>query len=134
MHVGGFPGASRLFQGAPEGSRGLQGLRGPPKPSRPPKTICKPCFERKPWARLKFHAGWSGWTRPPALGGRGGLARLSVFAFGNLMGSERLEAGCRGEVWEPTNFSRWQSLTPSSNCSTPRVVRGSWFSPRGSYR
>ena len=54
----GFPGASvaRAAEAWPQGfsgaSRGLQG----------------------PWARLKFHAGWSGWTRPPTMAG-GGAAR-----------------------------------------------------------
>ena len=35
---------------------------------RKPAAYCQ-SFE--PWARLKFHAGWSGWTRPPAMAGGG---------------------------------------------------------------
>ena len=89
---GGFPGASRPFQeapGPPGPSRALQeppgafrGFQGPlerlPEPQNPQ---CR--FERKmrpaaysqspePSARLKFHAGWSGWTRPPTMAGGGG--------------------------------------------------------------
>ena len=57
MHVAGFPGASRRFQGR---SRGFQG---------PPGGSTGPQGPARPWARLKFHAGWSGWTRPPMAGG-----------------------------------------------------------------
>ena len=31
----------------------------------------------KPEAKLEFHVGWSGWTRPPAMGGVGGLRRAN---------------------------------------------------------
>ena len=85
--VGGVPGASRPKPLAPGASRGLQGppgaytglrrLRGLQGLQSPPKP---PCFERKmcpvaycqslePWARLKFHVGWSGWTRSPTMAG-----------------------------------------------------------------
>ena len=74
MHVGGF-------QALPGHSRRLQGLQGPPGPAG--ASGASSCFERKmrpaaysqspePWARLKFHAGWSGWTRPPTMAGGGG--------------------------------------------------------------
>ena len=63
--------ASRGLQGPPGASRGLQGLQehGNEKCARrvPPKP--------RTWARLKFHAGWSGWTRPPTMAG-GGSARV----------------------------------------------------------
>ena len=57
------PGASRTFQGPPGASRGLQ------KSSRQMRLATY--FQ---WARLKFHAGWSGWTGPPTMaeGGRVG--------------------------------------------------------------
>ena len=32
------------------------------------------CCGIQAWAKLKFHLGWSAWTRPPTMGG-GGLAR-----------------------------------------------------------
>ena len=40
----------------------------------------------EPWARLKFHAGWSGWTRPPQHGGGGGgwLNALRLDASANF--------------------------------------------------
>ena len=57
---GGFAG-SRPSTGPPKASRGLQAPPGalPPKP--------------RAWARLKFHAGWSGRTRPPTMAGGGGV-------------------------------------------------------------
>ena len=71
------------FQAVPGGSRGLQGPPGGSGGSRPtnPASIVlnenAPCHE--PWARLKFHAGWSGWTRPPVMaGGAGGGGRLEA--------------------------------------------------------
>ena len=74
MHArGGFP-------ALPGRSRGLQGPSGASRE----KKHHKHGFERKmhpaaycqslePWARLKFHAGWSGWTRPPTMAGGGGV-------------------------------------------------------------
>ena len=84
---GGFSGASRPFygfasgglQGPPGASRGLQGAPGvcggPKKPAN--MALNEKCARRVPpkpqtWARLKFHAGWSGWTRPPTMAGGGG--------------------------------------------------------------
>ena len=93
---GGFPGLQGLqgLQGPPGPSRSLQ---GPPGASGASRGLWKGCqnpktrFERKmrpaaysqspePWARLKFHAGWSGWTRPPTMagGGGGGQAEASL--------------------------------------------------------
>ena len=70
MHVGGFPDASRP----------LQGLQGPQETPGPPAALRHTFFERPLPARLKFHAGWSGWTRPPTMaggaGGNRGVARL----------------------------------------------------------
>ena len=76
MHVGvsrssrpssraGPPGASTGLQGPPGASRGLRGqdFEGPQKAYRQ---------SLEPWARLKFHAGWSGWTRPPTMARGGG--------------------------------------------------------------
>ena len=77
------------FPALPGRSRGLQGLQGPPGASRglqalqgacgalksPKKRKMHPaayCQSLEPWARLKFHAGWSGWTRPPTMAGKGG--------------------------------------------------------------
>ena len=57
MHVGGFQalsGASRL-QGPPGTSRGLH----------PTAAYCQSL-------KLEFHAGWSGWTRPPTMAGGAG--------------------------------------------------------------
>ena len=64
------PGASRGLQGPPGASRGLQGPPGAEGPPKPQKTQHK---SLEPWARLKFHAGWSGWTRPPTMAGGGGV-------------------------------------------------------------
>ena len=86
---GGFPGASRPFQeapgppgpsrglqGPPGASRGLRGLRNLQGPSRGPRTPNpKPPQKTPPCARLKFHAGWSGWTRPPTMAGGGGVSK-----------------------------------------------------------
>ena len=47
------------FDPVPGRCRGLQGLAGASKGLQGPQE-----------ARLKFHAGWSGWTRPPTMGGR----------------------------------------------------------------
>ena len=87
MHVGGF-------HAVPGRCRGLQGLQGPSGASLTTKNPAKtPCLTKnalaayrqslEPWARLKFHAGWSGWTRPPTIegeGGGGGGARLEACA------------------------------------------------------
>ena len=87
----GFPGASRasrgfrgLFQGLqrPPGPPGAsRGLRGPPGASRGFQTLPGLKSPKKPTtnnenARLKFHAGWSGWTRPPTMAGGGGRGVL----------------------------------------------------------
>ena len=59
--------------------RGLQGLHGPPRASRKVqvrhKKMRPAAYSQspEPWARLKFHAGWSGYTRPPTMAGGGGL-------------------------------------------------------------
>ena len=49
------------------------------------------CDSLKPGAKLKFHAGWSGWTRPPTMGGGSPRAKLSAKGGGGLEGSERLD-------------------------------------------
>ena len=43
--------------------------RGPPGASA---KKCARTAKASNWPRLKFHAGWSGWTRPPAMAGGGG--------------------------------------------------------------
>ena len=63
MHVGGFAGASRPFQGASGASGPCTDLQNHPKPST--NAVLR--------ARLKFHAGWSGWIRPPTMAGGGGV-------------------------------------------------------------
>ena len=76
---GGFcrpPGRSRGLQGPP----GLQDLQRPPGglfqgPTKARKMRPPYRQSREPWARLKFHAGWSGWTRPPIMAGGGGVLR-----------------------------------------------------------
>ena len=72
----GPPGASRGLQRPPGGSRDLQNPGGFGTRNAPRRVPPKP----RTWARLKFHAGWSGWTRPPAEaclqgGSRGGFQR-----------------------------------------------------------
>ena len=43
----------------------------------PGRSMDMPPGEPRTWARLKFHAGWSGWTRPPTMaGGGGGVGQL----------------------------------------------------------
>ena len=67
MHVGGF-----------------QALLGGSKP--PHKA---PLFEKRalePWVRLKFHAGWSDWTRPPTMAGGGRRARPKACLQGGVEG------------------------------------------------
>ena len=71
MHVGGF----RRFQAVQGSSRGL-GTQGPGVLGAPAKTSThctknEPCRSLESWARLKFHAGWSGWTRPVCKGVEG---------------------------------------------------------------
>ena len=58
----------------------LLSLQGVPGPQKTPRIAlnekCAPaayCQSLEPWARLKFHAGWSGWTRPPTMGGGVGV-------------------------------------------------------------
>ena len=36
------------------------------------------CQSLEPGARLEFHVGWSGWTRPPAIGGGGQAGQNSA--------------------------------------------------------
>ena len=95
----GPPGASRGLQGA---SRELQGTPRPPQKPAQKMVLNEKCTRRvlpKPRtsARLKFHVGWPGWTRPPAMAGGGGRPRLRRVERGFLKGSERPEAGCLGE-------------------------------------
>ena len=56
-------GVSTLFQAAP-------GASGASKPFALNNKCARQSLE--PGARLKFHAGWSGWTRPPTMAGGGG--------------------------------------------------------------
>ena len=110
-------GVSRRFQAIPGGSRASRALQGPPGASRGQGAsgqvarTHKRCFEQKmrpaaysqspePWARLKFHAGWSGWTRPPTMAGGGGVAEacLQGRVEGFFKKSERPVAGCLGEL------------------------------------
>ena len=80
-------GVSRRFQEAPGPPGPSRGLQGPPGASgasfgasQNPKTFQNVVLNEKaaysqspePLARLKFHAGWSGWTRPPTMAGGGG--------------------------------------------------------------
>ena len=95
MHVGVFPGASRPSRGPPGAS------------SQKKHFLNEKCARRIPpkprtWARLKFHAGWSGWTRPRTMaGGGGGSAQAETCLQGGvegvLKGSAFPEAGCLGE-------------------------------------
>ena len=52
------------------------------------------CQSFEPWARLKFHAGWSGWTRPPTMagGGGGGVAGLHLQEQRRDLNALRLDA------------------------------------------
>ena len=52
------------------------------------------CESLEPLARLEFHVGWSGCTRPPTTGGRG-VATGGLQAKVELVfeGSKRPEAG-----------------------------------------
>ena len=84
-----FLAACRGLQGPPGPPGASRGLQGPPKT---PKTLTNEKI--KPWARLKFHGGWSGWTRPPTMAGGGGGGQAEVC----LQGGERPEAGCLGEL------------------------------------
>ena len=91
MHVGGFPGASRPFQGPPGAYMGLQGALGPPPQKIRFERKMRPaayCQILEPWAKLKFHAGWSGWTRPPTMAGGGG----GVGVAGKDLNALRLDA------------------------------------------
>ena len=74
---GGFPGASRPSRWPPGASRGLQGPGGS-RTLRATKSQNKHGFERKMRPRLKFRAGWSGWTRPPTRAGGGFLRDLNA--------------------------------------------------------
>ena len=87
---GGFqalPGHSRRLQG-------LQGLQGPPGVCRglkgPQTSFCAlPRTPKAPnlGARLKFHAGWSGWTRPG-----GGVSARGLEGVFEGMNALRLDA------------------------------------------
>ena len=46
----------------------LCGVSSACRPFQGPAAYCQ---SLEPWARLKFHAGWSGWTRPPTMAGGG---------------------------------------------------------------
>ena len=79
----GFTGAA----GASGPSRASRGLQGPPgREVRASKTVERKlrraayCQSLEPWVRLKFHAGWSGWTRPPTMAGGvgGGQAKVGL--------------------------------------------------------
>ena len=54
------------------GGRGGRGGRGEQKNAPLPRTTDATNLV----ARLEFHVGWSGWTKPPTMkgGGRGGVA------------------------------------------------------------
>ena len=99
------------LQGRPRASRAactrLQGALGASSDHQNPNIVLNEkcpaayCQSLEPWARLKFHAGWSGWTRPPSMAGGGmgcgqGWACLQKRGF--LKGSERPEAGRLGEL------------------------------------
>ena len=111
MHVGGFqalPGHSRRLQGLQGPPGPSRSLQGPPRASGASRGLWKGCqnpktrtnvvlnekcgLPRTPkapnlGARLKFHAGWSGWTRPPTMaGGGGGVARLRRVCKGGVEG------------------------------------------------
>ena len=74
-------GFSRRFQAG--GSRGLQGPPGP-RTSKAPKTHMVLNEDVLATYHLKFHAGWSGWTRPPTMAEGGGRwARLSFSLYTN---------------------------------------------------
>ena len=66
---GGFPETQKTLHRPPGVAGASRGLQAPPGASRHPAAYCQ---SLEPWARLKFHAGWSGWTRPPAMAGEGG--------------------------------------------------------------
>ena len=68
MHVG-------VFQTLPGRLGALQGPSGASRASNRLQTAPEGLELN---SRLKFHAGWSGWTRPPTMaGGGGGRPRLS---------------------------------------------------------
>ena len=80
--------------GAPGGCRGLWGVQDLEGTKNAPAAYRQ---SLEPWARLKFHAGWSGWTRPLTMAGGA-------------------EAGCLGEYcrqsWETGRalFDSWSNL------------------------
>ena len=77
MHVGGFHAVSGL-QGLAGASKGLQGRPGAFGASRG--------LQNPQRARLKFHAGWSGWTRPPTMAGGGGGGQAEACLQGGVEG------------------------------------------------
>ena len=101
--MGPFPGASRpsrgspgAFQGPPGASRGLDGAAcgsGTSGGSKNAPAAYRQSLELG--ARLKFHAGWSGWTRPPTMAGTGGVGPGGV--KGGVEGVFKGIAGCLGE-------------------------------------
>ena len=79
---GDFPGASRPSRGVSRSLQGPPGAFGASRaieaaPGLQGPALNEKCARRVPakprtWARLKFHAGWSGWTRPPTMAGGAG--------------------------------------------------------------
>ena len=98
--MGGFhavPGCCRGLQGLAGASKGLQGPPGAFGGSRD--------LGLEPWARLKFHAGWSGWTRPPTMArGRGGRVSATKSRGGFLrdLNALRLDASAN-IIWARLN-------------------------------
>ena len=82
MHVGVFQALPGRSMDLPPGaSAGLQ------NPSTN-MVLNEKCARRVPpkprtWARLKFHAGWSGWTRPPTMAG-GGVGQADTCLQGGV--------------------------------------------------
>ena len=71
------PGRLGGLQEPPGASRGLQAAAGFSETPKVERKMRPPRQRVEPWARPKFHAGWSGWTRPPAMRG-GGAAGVSA--------------------------------------------------------
>ena len=88
-------GVSTRFQAVAGGSRALPGaFKGVGRKNTVKNALAAYRQSLEPWARLKFHAGWSGWTRPPTMaGGAGRVRRLQGGVEGFLKASECPEAG-----------------------------------------